>query len=97
MHAYPVGSTAEAERLLDSVSGGVDLIVADLRLQHGEDGLQAVLGLRKQWGGIPVLLSSGETDPVKLKNAATSGFPLLHKPVSPENLRAAVKTLLPLD
>ena len=58
--------------------------------------LQAVLALRARWGDIPVLLASGETDPEKLKDAVASGFPLLHKPVSPEHLRDAVKTLLPV-
>lgn len=95
MHSYPVANTAEAQRLLETMDGGMDLMIADLRLQDGEDGLRTVLALRARWGDIPVLLASGETDPDKLKDAAASGFPLLHKPVSPENLREAVETLLP--
>ena len=91
---FSAADMQNAQDILLAENGNIDLIVADLRLQNGADGLQVVVALRKQWGPIPVLLASGETDPSKLKGVAASGFPLLHKPISPETLHQNIIDLL---
>lgn len=87
---FSAADMQEAQDILSAENGNIDLIIADLRLQNGADGLQVVVSLRQQWGPIPVLLASGETDPSKLKGVASSGFQLLHKPIAPEALHQSI-------
>ncbi len=65
-----------------------DVAICDARLPHGASGLDVALALREI--GKKVLLISGETD-VSLREAAhLHGVPLLTKPVSGADLRAAL-------
>lgn len=75
-----------------------DLIIADLRLKGAANGIVAVRQLAKALDrAIPGLILTGDTDPVRLKEARLSGYPLLHKPVSPLALRTALANLLGRD
>jgi signal transduction histidine kinase/CheY-like chemotaxis protein len=72
-----------------------DLLVADLRLAHGESGITAVDRLRDELGiAVPALLVSGDTSPAAERDARTAGLLLLGKPVVPAVLHAAVLGLL---
>lgn len=72
-----------------------DLIVCDFRLGHGLTGLQAIARLQTATGvRIPAILLTGETAPEKLREAQAGGYPLLHKPLAPGRLRAAVTAVL---
>ena len=72
-----------------------DLIISDYRLAGGKTGIDAIGRLRGALGGaIPAFLVSGDTAPERLRDAAASGFHLLHKPVSPMALRAILNRLL---
>ncbi|MGZ6039750.1 MAG: ATP-binding response regulator, partial [Phenylobacterium sp.] len=84
---------AGAEPALAALKGGIvpDLIVCDFRLGHGQTGLQAIARLQAACGvRIPAILLTGETAPEKLREAQGGGYPLLHKPLAPGRLRAAV-------
>jgi signal transduction histidine kinase/CheY-like chemotaxis protein len=88
---------ASGEAALAALKGGVtpDLIVCDFRLARGETGLQAIARLQAACGvRIPAILLTGETAPEKLREAQAGGYPLLHKPLAPGRLRAAVSTVL---
>ena len=80
------GGYAEAERLLDERALEVDLIIADFRLRRHENGIDTVRRLRARLGQVPALLVSGDTAPERLREARSSGLPLLHKPVSADKL-----------
>lgn len=80
----------EAESLLDEHDLKLDLIIADLRLRGGENGIETIMRLRKSLGPVPGLLISGDMDPERLKEAAGSGLLLLHKPVTPDGLHSAM-------
>jgi CheY-like chemotaxis protein len=68
-----------------------DLIISDYRLVAGRTGFEAIARLRDAFGAaIPAFLISGDTAPERLREAAASGFHLLHKPVQPNALRAMV-------
>jgi signal transduction histidine kinase/CheY-like chemotaxis protein len=72
-----------------------DLVVADLRLAHGESGISAVDRLRDELGiAVPALLISGDTSSAAERDARSAGMPLLGKPVVPAVLHAAVLGLL---
>ncbi|CCG07469.1 PAS domain-containing hybrid sensor histidine kinase/response regulator [Pararhodospirillum photometricum] len=80
-------------------SGGLltppDVIIADYRLGGGATGVDAVAMIRAAVGlPIPALLLTGDTAPQRLREADASGLPLLHKPVKPDALRAALADLM---
>ena len=70
-----------------------DLILADYRLAGGETGIEAIECLRRSFP-IPACLITGETAAEALRHASASGYLLLHKPVQPPVLRAALGRLL---
>jgi CheY-like chemotaxis protein len=75
-----------------------DVIVADLRLRDGASGLDAVAEVRRACGRpIPVLIVTGDTAVDVLRQAREHGHVLLHKPVPPSRLRAALSQLLALS
>jgi signal transduction histidine kinase/CheY-like chemotaxis protein len=72
-----------------------DLVVADLRLAHGESGIAAVDRLREELGiVVPALLVSGDTSSAAERDARMAGLVLLGKPVVPAVLHAAATALL---
>jgi CheY-like chemotaxis protein len=75
-----------------------DLILADFRLRGEETGLMAV-DLINQFVGrkVPAVIITGDTDPRRIREATQGGYPLLHKPVQAEKLRAVVESELNTD
>lgn len=72
------------------------LIVSDYGLGDGPNGLDMIETLRDEYNcDIPALLITGNTDPERLREAAASGLRVLHKPVSPHQLRRVITALLP--
>ena len=68
-----------------------DFIIADYRLTDGHTGTQAIELLRSAFGqSIPGVLVTGETSLDTLRDAASTGFPLLRKPVPSRQLQDAV-------
>src|SRR5262245_47238805 len=71
------------------------LIVSDYHLSGGTTGIEVIEGLRRTLSAeIPAFLVSGDTNPELLRQARTSGYHLLHKPVDPMTLRAMVSYVL---
>ncbi|PWC34473.1 histidine kinase [Azospirillum sp. TSO35-2] len=75
-----------------------DLIISDLRLKGAANGIVAIRQLAMLFDRpVPGMILTGDTDPKRLREARLSGYPLLHKPVAPLALRAAVVRLLGRD
>jgi signal transduction histidine kinase len=86
---------ADAERLLaEDGLEDVHVIVSDFRLRAHENGIDTVRRLRERLGDVPALLVSGDTAPERLREAQSSGLPLLHKPVSADKLTEAILAVL---
>jgi signal transduction histidine kinase len=86
---------ADAERLLEQDGlEDVHVIVSDFRLRAHESGIDTVRRLRERLGDVPALLVSGDTAPERLREAQSSGLPLLHKPVSADKLTEAILAAL---
>ena len=63
------------------------LVISDYRLRELRTGAEAIAALRAEFGqALPALLITGDTAPQRLREARASGVPLLHKPVSPNQL-----------
>jgi CheY-like chemotaxis protein len=72
-----------------------DLIISDYRLADGKTGIEAIECLRAALrSDVPAFLISGDTGPERLREASTSGYHLLHKPVTPMTLRTTLNRLL---
>jgi CheY-like chemotaxis protein len=71
-----------------------DVILADMRLRNGEDGIQAIASIVAAIGETPAVLISGDTAPDRLQEADRAGITLLHKPVSLPTLQAELGRIL---
>ncbi|WP_247894353.1 hybrid sensor histidine kinase/response regulator [Azospirillum sp. B510] len=72
-----------------------DLIVSDFRLPGRLTGVQTVAKVGERLGRrIPGLILTGDTAPERIREAMATGCRLLHKPVSPEDLRHAIAAIL---
>jgi signal transduction histidine kinase len=89
------GSGTEMMGKLVAVDRLPDLIVSDYRLRGTENGFEVVEMLRNEFNvDIPALLVTGDTAPDRLRDAETSGLPILHKPLNPARLRTLIANLL---
>lgn len=62
-------------------------VISDYRLREQRTGAEAIAALRALIGeDLPALLITGDTAPERLRDALASDVPLLHKPVSTEQL-----------
>lgn len=74
-------------------AGLIDVVVSDLRLGGGENGIHAISEIRRQYGGpLPAILVTGDTSASEVKRAHESGYPVLFKPVRPRDLFAALRS-----
>jgi CheY-like chemotaxis protein len=72
-----------------------DLIVADLWLDGGASGLDAIARLRDELGrSVPAIVVSGDTSVEAVRSVRLAGLSLLAKPVVPGALEAAAAALV---
>jgi len=84
----------QAEALAAAARAGrlPDLVLADLHLDEGADGLDAIVAMREVWGRIvPAALVTADRDPTLRPRARARQVELLHKPVKPASLRALLR------
>ncbi|RDK07747.1 ATP-binding response regulator, partial [Cupriavidus lacunae] len=71
------------------------LILADYRLRGHRTGQEALDAIRQRLGRqVPAIIITGDTAADRLRTAHAAGTALLHKPVVPQELQAAIDTLL---
>ena len=68
----------------------LDVLLSDMRLLAGDDGLKVLQSVRALQPGLPAVLITGETGPEQLRLAQGAGVPLLHKPVDLDALRSVL-------
>lgn len=73
-------------------AGVIDIVISDLRLANGEDGLDAIDRVRAVYGApLPSLLITGDTSPDEVKRVHESGHRVMFKPVRTRDLHAVLK------
>jgi signal transduction histidine kinase/CheY-like chemotaxis protein len=84
----------EASIVVAREGATLDALLVDFRL-HGElNGIDATHRLRAQAGRmLPVILITGDTDPVLVRAAYDSGLVVMFKPVQPEQLANRLREL----
>ena len=87
-------SGAEALRQLADSTRPPDVLICDYRLRDDEDGVGVVEAIRNEFNtDIPALLVTGDTDPDQLRQIASSGLAVLHKPLREEELHDVICAL----
>jgi len=85
---------AEALAMAERWTTPPDVVVSDLLLQGGDNGLDVIAALERHPRGIGIgtarLLVTGETKPDRLREVQSAGITVLYKPVSPRVLRQAI-------
>jgi signal transduction histidine kinase/ActR/RegA family two-component response regulator len=72
-----------------------DLLISDYHLHDGETGIDVIDALGVEFNTIiPALLITGDTSPEQLVRTQRSGLTVLHKPLSDDELRAALVELI---
>jgi CheY-like chemotaxis protein len=93
--AIAAGSIAEAERAVFALEAPPDLILSDLHLGDGPDGLAAIEAIRRQCGhDVPAIVITGDTSHGEMRRVSESGHPVLFKPVQPRKLYNVLRGLL---
>ncbi|NKZ39582.1 hybrid sensor histidine kinase/response regulator [Oleiagrimonas citrea] len=97
-----VRMATDCDRALEQASRSEvpDIVISDLHLGTGRNGVETLHALAEHYGAKPGnppfarLLVTGETERSRLQPALKSGVPILFKPVASEPLREAIITLL---
>ena len=86
-------AATHAEALARGRAGRLpDLVLADLHLDEGPDGLEVVDLLRKTWNrAVPAALITADRDPTLRARARAHQVELLLKPLKPAALRALLR------
>lgn len=72
----------------------LDLVLSDLHLADGEDGLEAIARVRAVCGcEVPAVVITGDTTADEMHRVTAAGVPLLFKPVQPRKLMSALRRL----
>jgi CheY-like chemotaxis protein len=90
---HAAASGAELDRLLATLDGAPDVVLADYRLPGAETGIEIIGRLRERYPGAAGILVSGDIAPKVLRDAQAAGLPFLHKPLRPARLRALLGAL----
>jgi signal transduction histidine kinase len=93
--AIAAASFQQAERLARTLDLPPDLVLSDLHLGDGPDGIDAIEAIRRACGcEIPAILITGDTSHEELRRASDSGHMVLCKPVQPRKLLSALRGLV---
>ena len=92
--AIAAGSIVQAERAVSLLEAPPDMILSDLHLGDGPDGIAAIEAIRRQCGcEVAAMLITGDTSHEEIRRATESGHPVLFKPVQPRKLYDALRGL----
>ncbi len=86
-------NSSEAFEILEEQHLTPDALICDHRLSDDETGLGVIRQILHRFD-IPALMITGDTAPENILTLERSGFPVLHKPVSPDVLYKALTGLL---
>jgi len=88
------GSEEEALEVLKEYEYPPDVLLVDYRLRKNRTGIEAITAINDLFDQlIPALIITGDTSSERLKEAESSGYRLLHKPLHPSKLRIFLQNL----
>ncbi len=88
-------NAAQAEECVRALDGRVDLILSDLHLGEGPDGLEAIENVRRLClHEVPAILVTGDTASAEVQRVGASEHLVLFKPLQPRRLFDALRDKL---
>lgn len=88
-------SARDALKIIALTDVTPQVILSDYRLRDDSNGVDAIAAIRESLEKkLPAVIITGDTSPQRLKEVKESGFELLHKPVSPDELYQTLNKLL---
>ncbi|MES2512299.1 MAG: ATP-binding protein [Pseudomonadota bacterium] len=75
-----------AQAIQHAETGRIDMVISDFRLKGNTSGVDIIRQIRHLHRRIYPLLITGDTAPDRLQQAQAAGVPLLHKPVTLDEL-----------
>jgi signal transduction histidine kinase/ActR/RegA family two-component response regulator len=87
------GNASEAMACFEQAGGGIDLLVTDLVLADGPNGIALASAIREQRPDLPVLLITGYSDAL-LTGLRTEGMDVLTKPFAHKVLMRSVRRVM---
>ncbi len=95
---YRVLTADSADQAMERLSAQPErptIVIADYRLRQGRVGTEVIRRVRERYGAtVPALILTGETGADTLRDATAHQVPVIHKPVTPRQLRAEVERVL---
>jgi two-component system, sensor histidine kinase len=92
-HVIAAGSADEAEQTVRALRAPIDLIISDLHLGEGPDGLVVIERVRNVCGyEVPAMVVTGDTSPQEMRRLSDSGHVVLFKPVQPRKLFSMLRS-----
>jgi CheY-like chemotaxis protein len=93
-HVLEARDGTEVVSLMENFGDTVDLLLLDVVMPR-MNGYQALTTVRERFPDLPCLFLSGYSDDIlKLKAKISGEFQFLSKPVTPDTLKAAVRSAL---
>lgn len=94
--ALAAANAQAAEQLVSRLDTPPELILSDLHLGEGPDGIAAIEAVRRHCGfDVAAILITGDTSHEELRRATDSGHAVLFKPVQPRKLLNALHGYIP--
>ncbi len=88
-------SAEEALDQLNQLGSAPDFLITDYSLAVDKDGIEVARQFQEVFGTeLPVLVLTGDTAPDTMQRITEAGYKIMHKPVRPARLRAALAHLL---
>ncbi len=95
MQVITAADAAQAEQAVTALEGRVDLVLSDLHLGAGPDGMEVIARVRRLCGReVPAILVTGDTGHEEIQRVASAGDLVLFKPVQPRRLFEAMRSAL---
>lgn len=91
---YEARDAAEAIAVLQTDNVLVDCVFSDVRMPGDMDGFALARWIRRHCPGLPVLLTSGDTQKVETASELCRSEPLFAKPYDLEYLVAQIRNIL---
>jgi len=90
-----IASESAADALSEISRTPVDIMLVDYRLSNNLTGLDAIKEIRQSLGEkIPAIIITGDTAAEKIKQISESDIHLMHKPISVDELKSKMTSLL---
>lgn len=86
---------SDAFKLIDGEIFSPDIVLCDYHLKFSANGVATSQSLRSILGdSIPIIIITGDSEPRRIQDIVENNFSLLQKPVSPDELKLKMLTVL---